>query len=64
MAQGNKGQGPYEGRGAKYSEACDDAHGKAARDGHGEDDWLVVEEVRVRGHNPIIEYLVKLRPGG
>jgi hypothetical protein len=62
-AQG-KGKGPYEGKGKSYHEACDDAHGKAAREGHSEDDWLVVEQVLVRGHNPIIEYLVRMAPHG
>lgn len=59
-----KGQGPYEGKGKSFTDACDDAHGKAAKEGHGENDWLVVEEVLVRGHNPIIEYVVKMAPRG
>ena len=61
---GPKGSGPYEGTGGTYKDACDDAHKKASQDGHGENDWLAVSEVHVRGNNPMTEYLVKLRPGG
>ena len=64
MSTQSKGRGPYEGRGKRYTDACDDAHARAAEEGHGEDDWLEVEQVLVRGHNPIIEYLVKLTPRG
>jgi hypothetical protein len=60
-AQG-KHPGPFEGKGKDYAEACHDAHKQAAQGGHGMDDWLVVDEVLVRGHNPIVEYLVKLSP--
>jgi len=57
-----KHPGPFEGRGKSYTDAADEAHMHAAKGGHGTDDWLVVDEVRVRGHNPIIEYLVVLKP--
>jgi hypothetical protein len=62
VSAGEKHAGPFEGRGKRYTDAADEAHKHAAKGGHGEDDWLVVDEVRVRGHNPIIEYLVVLKP--
>ena len=62
MSAQDKGPGPFEGKGKTYNEAADDAHKLAAQHGHGEDDWLVIDEVRVRGHNPIVEYLVVLKP--
>jgi hypothetical protein len=58
----DKHPGLFEGKGTTYNEAADDAHKRAAQHGHGTDDWLVIDEVRVRGHNPIVEYLVVLKP--
>ena len=63
-------EGPWIGHSHKGADRCEplledairDAYGQAKNDGY--DGWLRVEEIWLRGENPISEYRIKVVPTG